>query len=231
MGGVEGKNGVDDRGTWTAKMVADRLEEAARILRRLRVTGLKPSGYGNTWPEIVYHELEISDWCDVEVRLGPPNPEEVTRMDEALEWLRLLEKDQVHLVWMHAEGVPRKKIYATLGLSKNQAWKMWNKSLEIIAVSLNVRQKRILGTMSMQEKFALEYQRTGNASAAYRVVFPCGGLSNDVIHDRSRRLARKINTAGNFSDKSSHTGENRRKLTIKTGENRRILPKAISTNV
>ncbi len=58
-----------------------------------------------------------------------------------------------------------------------------------------------------EEVFRREYLRTGNASAAYRLAFSCDGLTNDVIHDRSRRLAKKHQTGGRASTQTVSTGE------------------------
>ncbi|MBF0341098.1 MAG: hypothetical protein HQL95_09090 [Magnetococcales bacterium] len=132
---------------WTPKMVAERLEEAARTLRVLRVTGLKPLGYGSTWPDVVHDPNEAFGWNATEIRLGPPTPESITRMDEALNWLRWLEPDQMRLVWLHAEGVPRKVITNNLGVSRVTAWRLWMSALMIITSRLGrIGNNRILST-------------------------------------------------------------------------------------
>ncbi|MBF0190243.1 MAG: hypothetical protein HQL99_03715 [Magnetococcales bacterium] len=122
---------------WTPKMVAERVEEASRTLRALRVTGLRPMGYGNNWPDVIHDPNEAFGWNDAEFRMGPPTPDAITRMDDALNWLRWLDPDQMRLVWLHAEGVPRKVITNVLGVSRVTAWRLWMSALMIISSRLN----------------------------------------------------------------------------------------------
>lgn len=176
---------------WTHRAVADRVAEAATTLRRLRVTGLKPKGYGSTWPDVIYTTIDVSDWLDVQLRVGPPLPDEISRMDEVFCWLRLLAKDELTLVWMMAENVPRKIICAKVGMTRNKAWKAWVAALMTIASHLNHKQKKLVAQNSLEDRFHAEHRRTGNASAAYRSIYQCEGLSNAAVHARASRLARK----------------------------------------
>ena len=179
-------------GKWTAKMVAAQMEEAARTLRTLRVSGLKPRGYVSSWPDVVLGPDEAYGWDDTEVRPGPPTPEAITRMDEALQWLCWLEPDQARLVWMHAEGVPRKTICAKVGMSRMTAWRVWMASLMTIASAINVSRRAIQSDESKEDLFRREYLRTGNATDAYRQAFSTKGLSDIALRSRACRLAKKI---------------------------------------
>ncbi len=85
----DGNGSVENR--WTPKMVSARMEEAVRTLRTLRVSGLKPRGYVSSWPEMVIDLADASGQDEVKLRLDPPTPEAITRMDEALQWLCWLE--------------------------------------------------------------------------------------------------------------------------------------------
>ncbi|MBF0341349.1 MAG: hypothetical protein HQL95_10370, partial [Magnetococcales bacterium] len=67
---------------WTHTMVAERMVEAAITLRRLKVSGLKPAGYGSSWPDIVHEFSEAYGYNDLVIRLGPPTADAITRMDE-----------------------------------------------------------------------------------------------------------------------------------------------------
>ncbi|MBF0214131.1 MAG: hypothetical protein HQM00_11320 [Magnetococcales bacterium] len=127
---------------WNPKMVAERMAEAASTLRRLKVSGLKPQGYGSSWPDIVHEFSEAYGYNELVVRLGPPTADAITRMDEAMEWLRWLESDQVRLVWLHAEGVPRKVIMAKLGVQRTRVWIMWASALSTIATMLNRKNQK-----------------------------------------------------------------------------------------
>lgn len=125
---------------WTPKMVADQIEESATTMRRLVVAGLRPREYGNSWPTVVHDAMEAYGWNEVLVRLGPPPAEAITRMDRVLSWLSWLDVDQVRLVWLHAERVPRKVITASLGISRATAWRFWMAALMIIVNRLNSAQ-------------------------------------------------------------------------------------------
>ncbi len=129
---------------WTSKMVAARLEEAAMTMRTLQVQGVKPMRYGSAWPDVIHDPNEAFGWNDAEFRPGPPTAQAITRMDEALQWLRWLEPDQVRLVWLHADQVPRKTIMAKLGLSRTKAWRLWAAAIMTITTSLNIGKLQVV---------------------------------------------------------------------------------------
>ncbi|MBF0181342.1 MAG: hypothetical protein HQM03_15070 [Magnetococcales bacterium] len=122
---------------WTPKMVAERLEEAAATMRRLVVRGLRPREFGNAWPPVIHEAMEAYGWNEILLRLGPPPADAITRMDQALLWLRWLDVEQLRLVWLHADRVPRKVIMSSLGASRATTWRLWMSSLMIIANRLN----------------------------------------------------------------------------------------------
>ena len=136
------QNGADGNGLlaekWTSKMVADRMVEAARTSRLMRVTGLKPRGLGNKWPDVVHDLNEASSKDEAKFRLVPPTPEAITMMDEATDWLHWLEPDQARLVWLHAEGVPRKMLMAKIGVCRTKLWSLWAAAILTIVTRLNV---------------------------------------------------------------------------------------------
>jgi hypothetical protein len=181
---------------WTPEMVADRVKEAAMTLRVLRVSGLKPKGYGSNWPDVVHDPNEAFGWNATEVRMGPPTPGAISRMDEVMDWLRWLEPDYMRIVWLHAEGVNRKIIQIKLGVGKTKLRAMWMSALMTIASMLN-RTDCVVGQPANdhEEAFRLEYRRTRNASEAYRKVFNCDGLSDVALRSRAFRLAKKVGTA------------------------------------
>ncbi|MBF0460856.1 MAG: hypothetical protein HQL87_05610 [Magnetococcales bacterium] len=194
---------------WTAKMVAAQMEEAVRTLRALRISGLKPRGYVSSWPDVVLDPNEAFGREDGEFRASPPTPEAITKMDEALQWLCWLEPDLARLVWMHAEGVPRKTICAKVGMSRAKAWRSWAAALMTIASAINVGQT-LRSDGNVEDVFLREYRRTGNASAAYKLAFQCDGLTSDAIQARARRLMRKHQSDGQLSRNSSQTVAERR---------------------
>jgi len=127
---------MDDR-HWTPEMVAGRLAEAADTLRRL--PAVKVQGYFSAWPPIVRDFWEAFGWNDAEVRLGPPTPKAIDRMDETIEWFKWLEPDETKLIWLRAEGVRWKLICARFRIGRTTAWYRWSGALAKIAARLNAR--------------------------------------------------------------------------------------------
>ena len=122
---------------WTKRTVASRLEEAASTLRNLRVPGMRPLEYGNNWPDIIHDMMDAYGWHEAEFKPPTPTAESITRMDEALGWLRWLEPVQVRLVWLYAERVPRKMIMAKMGMGRTKVWGMWDAAILAITTMLN----------------------------------------------------------------------------------------------
>ena len=120
--------------TWTPRLVAGRLAEAADALARLpdeRVRGLY-----DLWPKLI----------------GAPGghahpaaaaPEAIDRADEALGWLMWLDPDERRLVWLRAEGLPWKWITRRLGVGRTTAWQRWTTALLKITVRLNAAAEQI----------------------------------------------------------------------------------------
>ncbi|MEO5334165.1 MAG: DUF6362 family protein [Magnetococcus sp. YQC-5] len=180
---------------WTPKMVRDRINEAAKTLRLLQVTGLRPIGYGSSWPDIVHDPNEAFGWNPTKVRLGPPTPDAITRMDEALIWLLWLDPEQIRLVWLHADGVERKKIQIILGVGNTKLWSMWAAAIMNIVTMLNRKysiKKVDVHPSEGMDVFWQAYQRTQNATEAYRKAFSVDGLSDGALRARAFRLAKKF---------------------------------------
>lgn len=120
---------------WTPKLVADRLEEAASTLRRL--PSVAPRGQYSFWPDIIHDANDAYGWNDAELRLGLPSAEEITRMDECLEWLYWVTPNELRLVWLRAERAPWKKIMRRFGVCRTTVWSRWTAVLLQIATHLN----------------------------------------------------------------------------------------------
>ena len=92
--------------SWSVEAVESRIEEAASVIRRL--PPVRVPGYFNTWPTMV---TEFADRVGREperMRLPPPSTDAITRMEQALEWLRWLNGEDAKLVWARSEGMPWK---------------------------------------------------------------------------------------------------------------------------
>ena len=77
-----------------------------------------------------------------------PNPREIQRMEEALEWLALIGGDSEQaiidnrrIVWMRAEGHRWKQICRAVGCVRSTAWRRWTAALVTIANRLNKQRK------------------------------------------------------------------------------------------
>lgn len=69
----------------TPSEVADRLEEAMDVLRRMPTD--RPHGYKVAWPDIVQAYSESYGYNPTQLREGYPDPAAISRMDEALGWI------------------------------------------------------------------------------------------------------------------------------------------------
>ena len=129
---------------WTQKLVAARLEEAADTMKRL--PEIKPQQHQSAWPPIIREFWEAYGWDQAKVRLGPPLPEAITRMDECMEWLKWLEPEQMQLVWAKAERFPWKEILPRFGMGRTKAWEFWMAALLEIAIHLNTKNQKVVRT-------------------------------------------------------------------------------------
>lgn len=121
--------------SWTEQHIKDRLEEAARTLKRLPEE--RVPGYFSSWPPILRDVVEILQ-MEPEYRLGPPLPEQIDEMEEVLfTWLKWLEPDERRLVWLRAERVRWKVICHRFGVGRTKAWEMYGAALGKILAKLN----------------------------------------------------------------------------------------------
>lgn len=97
-----------------------------------------PKGYARVWPE---YEYSFADQVGQEPRSQRPRPgpREITHAEEALLWLRWLDRDNARLVWLRANGKPWKPICWELGISRPTANRRLKYGLAVIAWGLNGR--------------------------------------------------------------------------------------------
>jgi hypothetical protein len=113
--------------TWTASHVRDRLVEAFTVERKL--PGQHFIAVASSWPATPVHEFhEICGWDDARERVwqswenaSGAFPWEVSRMDQAFDWLRYLPEGERRCLtaWVAAKvrGVPVRKV-----LRKHGGW-------------------------------------------------------------------------------------------------------------
>ena len=121
---------------WTTDVVENRLECAADVFRVL--PDVKPQGYFSAWPEYVH---DFADKVGQEPRMRRPSlsPRQVTEAEEALLWLRWLEKNDARLLWLRANRKPWKPICWELGISRTTAVKHWRYGIALITWRLSGR--------------------------------------------------------------------------------------------
>lgn len=130
---------------WTTAMVQDRLELAADVFRQL--PSVKPQGYFNAWPEY-FHTFGDKVGQEPRMRRPRPGPREISEAEEALLWLRWLEKDDARIVWLRANGRQWKPVCWELGVSRATANRRWQYGIAVIVWRLNG--KRVPAGRSMQ---------------------------------------------------------------------------------
>ena len=121
---------------WTPAMVEDRLESAADVFRSL--PDVKPQGYFSAWPEY-FHSFADQVGQEPRMRRPRPSPRQITEAEEAMLWLRWLEKDDARIVWLRANRTQWKKIGWEIGLSRPAANRHWQYGIALITWRLNGR--------------------------------------------------------------------------------------------
>lgn len=125
---------------WTDQEVADAFEQAIYTLKRLPKAIML--GYRSTWPAMVYTEMEVLQMDTKPMRLGPPNPAAIDRLDHILTWICWLEVDERKLIWARARRLPWRAICTQLGVGKTTAWQRWHAALDKIVDRLNDTKQR-----------------------------------------------------------------------------------------
>jgi hypothetical protein len=117
--------------------IEDRFEEAALTLRRLpNPPGSGPEGYGSSWPEYVHDAKHAYGYHEARMRVVP-SAKDIERMEECIEWLRLVEASEGRIIWLRAERVRWRQICIRMGCVRSTAWRRWAASLITIANDLN----------------------------------------------------------------------------------------------
>lgn len=127
----------------TVVEIEDRLEEAALTLRRLPAKD-GPREYGSSWPDVVRSRFTAYGFEEARMRVVP-SAAQIQRMEEAIDWLRLLERpEDRHIVWMRAENYRWRPICSRVGFSRAHAWRRWSAALLTI-------QKRLANPAARRE--------------------------------------------------------------------------------
>jgi len=123
---------------WTAEMVDLRLEEAADTLRRLPdVEARFRLGLRSAWPDVVRDAVTAYGADGPKVRLGPPAPGAIDRLEATIDWLRWLSEPQRRIAWALASGISVAKLSRLIGCHRNTVANRQAAALRIIADHLN----------------------------------------------------------------------------------------------
>lgn len=120
---------------WDVKKVAGAFMYAIRTLRRM--PPVKVQGYFNTWPDILYSEIEVLQQ-DIKPVKYRPSASAISEMEKTLVWITWVEDPEMRkLIWARAQGTPWKIICREFGYGRTRAWQIWRDALEQIADRLN----------------------------------------------------------------------------------------------
>lgn len=129
-----------------------RFEEAAVTLRRVpNPPGSGPRGYGSSWPDYVRDPWHAYGYHAATMRVIP-SAGEISRMEEALDWLSWLSADDAQLVWLRATGARWAQVARHVGLSRSACWRRWVAALITVTKRLNAGQKTISPTARPKAK-------------------------------------------------------------------------------
>ena len=121
---------------WTTARVQDRLESAADVFAQL--PEVKPQGFFNAWPAYC-HSFADQVGQEPQMRKPRPGPRDITQAEEAMLWLRWLDRDDAQIVWLRANWKPWKPICWQFGLSRTAAIRHWQFGIAVITWRLNGR--------------------------------------------------------------------------------------------
>ena len=105
--------------------------------------GLKPKAYFSGWPDIVYTTWEILAQETLPMRLGSPTPDAISRMEEVLNWMWLIDSvEERQLIWLRAKRVPWKAICRAMGYGRTKLWQDWVAALVTLSYRIEKQQKK-----------------------------------------------------------------------------------------
>jgi hypothetical protein len=136
--------------TLTPRDIEDRFEEAAYVLRRLPEKD-RPRGYRSSWPPIVQEAKHAYGYTPEAPMRVIPSATAITRMEECLDWLLLIDPEDARIVWLRAEGARWRQVCIQAGCVRSTAWRRWAAALLTVSKKLNsaAKSKRKLKASNM----------------------------------------------------------------------------------
>lgn len=121
---------------WTSLLVADRLREAGETLKLLP---LKHPGrkFTSSWPEFVSQASQYMDHGDTR---ATPSARAIDRMDEVImDWLGILEREEVQVIWSWVCAVPARLVAHRMGIHRATLHRRRIAALKKISIVLNAK--------------------------------------------------------------------------------------------
>ena len=150
---------------FTARVIEDRMEEAALTLRRLpNPPGSGPKGFGQSWPEYVHDAKHAYGYHETRMRVIP-SAAEIQRMEECIDWLRFIGPEEARIVWLRAERWRWRQVCIHAGCVRQTAWRRWVAALQTIANHLNKQEKtarRAAATKKAADERAVKTRENGS---------------------------------------------------------------------
>ncbi len=119
---------------WDSEMVELRFEEAIYTLKKL--PAVKVQGYFSVWPNIVREGNEKIFEEKLQIKLKAL-PDEISRLDQVIEWSTWLEPHERKLVWKRAMGIRWKALCYEFGCDRSTVWRYYKLALTKISSRLN----------------------------------------------------------------------------------------------
>lgn len=115
MKGSEQRANSGEGGRMTIEEIKKRIEEAVYVMKLL--PPVKVRGYLQFWPKMIYSEEELALMEAKPLKITPTG-KQISRMDEVLGWMEILEPWERELVWQRGARIPWKIITNDFGYSR-----------------------------------------------------------------------------------------------------------------
>ncbi len=107
----------------TIEEIKNRIESAVYVMKLL--PPVRAQGYRSAMPDIIYTPQEIV-FMDRKPLRPRPTQEQISQMDEVLEWLEILEPWERKLVWKRGTRIPWKFLCREFGVCRSNINKKYD---------------------------------------------------------------------------------------------------------
>ena len=132
---------------WTPKLVEERIREAAETAKLL--PGVRPAGYRSYWPETLATKAEmwgvrvegtilLEKHNDEKTRVAATNAA-IDNFDMVQDWMGLLDRQEVSLIWHKINGRAIGWIARRLGYHRNTPGPKYRRAIRRLVDELNDR--------------------------------------------------------------------------------------------